>query len=122
MGEMLPILLCPIMPGTNNITTKSSFTRDIHLPFLVFLIGAVNVKTYIKAATIVFYLGYSVIKKHKMSSKLKNPAIFYLLMPLIGVIGSVANGSFGEHGYWIAYFFGALQWLLCAAIFCICAN
>lgn len=110
------------MPVENKNITKPAFAENIHFPFLVFLIGAVNVKTYIKVATIVFYLGYCVVKKYKMSAKLQSPAVFYLLMPLVGIIGAFANGSFGHQGYWFGYLFGAMQWGICAAIFYICVN
>lgn len=79
--------------------------------FLLFLIGATNVKLYIKLAVVVVYLLYCILKGYKFTK----PVMihwFYCLMPAAGFVGAWLHGSFDIANYGLAFGFGCLYWLL----------
>jgi len=101
----------------NNIL-KNKYA-NIDLPFLLFIIGVINVKTYIKAGTILLYLIYLILKKTAFTKKIAGPLKFYLFISLIGIVAPLMNHSFNNNGYFFGFMFGLSQWLICAACFYI---
>lgn len=82
---------------------------------LLFLIGATNVKLYIKLAAVLIYILYFLYRKYRLNS-LQSVHWFYILMPLVGIIGALLHDSFSDEDYLQAYFFGSVYWLLGAII------
>ena len=103
--------------NSNNILKNKYLNVD--LPFLLFIIGVINVKTYIKAGTIILYLIYLIFKKTTFTKKVVGPLKFYLIIPLIGIFSALINQSFNYPGYFFGFVFGLSEWLICAASFYI---
>ncbi|OSZ79577.1 hypothetical protein CAP35_15400 [Chitinophagaceae bacterium IBVUCB1] len=91
---------------------KSSF-GNADIPLLLFLIGATNVKLYVKVLTIAMYAIYVVHKRYK-STSINGFTKFYLLMPIAGTIAALLYNSFGTDGYWFGYSMAIFTWLLAA--------
>jgi hypothetical protein len=93
-----------------------SFLRLVDWPMLLLLIGATNVKLYIKLAAIVLYGGWMLYKKVRLA-KPPAPFWFYMAMPVAGIISAGIQGAFSIDGYWYGLMFGTVQWVAAAAIF-----
>jgi hypothetical protein len=106
------------MPDREHINPNSdSSLKSIDWFFLFFLIGAVYVKTYVKIGVIILYFGWLAYKKVRFDVKLRGPVLFYISIPLVGLVSALANHSFRAPAYLFGYLFGVIQWVLCAAIF-----
>src|SRR4051794_8651761 len=92
------------------------FLRLVDWPALILIIGATNVKLYIKLATIVLYAGWLFYRKAKLAAP-PAPFWFYVTIPLVGIISAAIQGAFSLDGYWYGLLFGIVQWLAAAGIF-----
>jgi hypothetical protein len=93
-----------------------AYIRTLDWPLLLFLIGATNVKLYIKIASVAAYTAYLLVKKYELPKKLPGINKFYFIMPLAGAAGALLHGAFGIHNYWMAYALGVVQWLTAGSI------
>ena len=95
---------------------KKSF--EIDLALLLFILTAVNVKLYLKLlGTVAYFLYAFFYKKYRKTFEVSGFFKFYLLIPVAGIIGSIANSAFQADNYFRVFLFGYLQWC-CAALIC----
>lgn len=91
--------------------TKRNIFQDVDWATLLFLIGITYVKLYVKLAAICFYLVWLIYKEYKTTS-FPGFSRFYFLMPVIGIVTPLLNGSFNADGYMFGYAMGVVNWLL----------
>lgn len=91
-------------------TQNKSWIYNNDWPFLLFLLGAVNVKLYVKMFSVFAYFIYILYKKYPLKKPV-NLNRFYLLMPLAGTVGALLHGSFQVPVYSLGYAYGIVQWL-----------
>lgn len=86
------------------------------LPLLLLLAGVVNVKLYIKCATVLLYLLYIIYRKYPLKAPPRRILLFYLLMPATGITGALLQGSFGDPAYKFICVLAGGTWLLAGAV------
>src|SRR5690606_28112523 len=92
------------------------------LPLLIFLIGIIHVKLYVKLAAVIFYGGYLLYKRYPLPKKItETPGWFYLLIVPLGFIGAYFNDSFAESVYWRGFGIATAKWLTAGAAFYLLA-
>ena len=87
-------------------TSKTKVYQQIDWSFLLFLTGAVYVKSYVKIAAIVFYFIWLYYKKATFNFRLVGPIKFYIALPIIAFVSALLSGNFGSNGYWFGFSFG----------------
>lgn len=92
-----------------SIKIKKNGTAPTDWAFLLFLVGAVNVKLYIKVLAVFAYMLYIWYKKYPLP-KPNRLNQFYLFIPIAGTIGSLLHGSFATDTYIMGYALGIVQW------------
>jgi len=93
------------------MSASEKIDDKIDYSLLFFITGVTYVKLYIKIAAILFFAAYIIYKKYKFSKPVGLNK-FYLIMPVIGTIGSLLHYSFSQKGYWFGWSFGVMYWLL----------
>lgn len=83
--------------------------------FLLFLAGVTYVKLYVKITVAILYLLYCIWKRFKFTLP-KSLHVFYVLMPVTGLIGAWLHGSFLDDNYPMAYLFGTVNWLTAGGV------
>lgn len=92
-----------------------SRSREINYPFLLFLMGIVNIKLPIKIAAILFYLLYLTYRRVPLNGFKNGITLFYCLIPLVGMLGIVTNGMPDMSRYSFILGIGTALWLMSAA-------
>ncbi len=103
------------MKNVINRTYRKLSNTD--LPFLIFLVGIINVKLYVKVFFLLFYLCYIAYKKYKLPKNRNGVILFYFIMPVIGVIAPLLKYTSIDSVYWLGYFWGMASWIIAGIAF-----
>lgn len=95
----------------------NSYLRSVDYPFLFFLVGVTSVKLQVKIITILLYACYLLFNRIPVKNILSGPVKFYLLMPVIGILGAFFAGAFAIKGYWLGNAISIVIWIMCALSF-----
>jgi hypothetical protein len=87
-----------------------NWVSQIDWALLLFLAGATYVKLYVKVAAVLCYSIWLIIKKAEWK-KPPPPVLFYVAMPILGIIVAGLYGSFERNGYSVGAALGLTQWL-----------
>ncbi|MEI8278327.1 MAG: hypothetical protein WCG87_01115 [Bacteroidota bacterium] len=90
---------------------------QINWAFFILLIGAVNVKLYVKAAVCIGYFFYLLYKKIPLERKLYGVSVFYCFMALYSIVSAFMHHSLQREGYWLGFLYGIIQWLIPGILF-----
>jgi hypothetical protein len=94
----------------------------INIPFLVFLIGVTSIKLQYKFVVIILYTIYMFVKSRKINFEKNGVTKFYILMPIVGLIGAIASGAFQWSTYYVGYIMSVVIWGMCAMTFILIKN
>lgn len=95
----------------------TDYLKSVDWPLLIFLLGVTSVKLPVKIVTLFAYGVYLFIRKVPLNNHKSGPVKFYLLMPLVGLVGALCLGAFQVRGYWFGAALSTLIWMLCALAF-----
>ena len=101
----------------NNLNDFYYSFSKIDWVFLLFLVGTVNFKIYVKLFAILSYLLFVIYRKYQFPKEKTSVVNFYFLIPLIGLIAPLTELSSINPVYWLGYTLGLLQWLAAGAAF-----